>query len=247
MKKFIFQILTLISLVNAKNIDEIFHNANLLMGREKYTEAVKTYKLIMNFQPLRSEIFYNLGNAYFRLDSLGLALWAYSTANLISPRNEDIKYNLNLVNDKLVGDIRLPNRIFFQKIYRTIKGSFTFIEWSFFSSLLTLSYFFLNFISSVLKQKNNLNLVNKGLLSFVLVFNILTFDKFIASKKKKAIIVKKSSEAFSEPFSQNGTLLFVLNEGEKLELIEKQGSWTLIKNNYNNEKGWIQNASYLEL
>ena len=216
--KLIFSIFFISNLVSAKNIDEVFQQANSLMKQEKYIDAVKVYESILFNEPLMSEVFYNLGNAYYRLDSLGFAVWAYSKANLISPRNEDVIYNLNFVNSKLLGEVKIPNKFFFQTFYERIKDSFTFIEWLFIGSLFTMIFSVFKFIrNNILNQKAFFTYINIVLLSLVFLINILTLDKFTSLKNKEAIIVHKSSNLYSEPFSLGGTVLLVVNEGERLE------------------------------
>ena len=151
----LFVLIFLISnLASAKSFDEIFLHANSLMKQEKYIEAVKVYESIMYNEPLMSEVFYNLGNAYYRLDSLGFAVWAYSKASLISPRNEDVIYNLNFVNSKLLGEIKLPNKFFFQTFYKNTKDSFTLVEFFFMGSIVTMIFFVFNFIKQyIFNQK----------------------------------------------------------------------------------------------
>ena len=124
--KLFFSIFFISNLVSAYNIDDAFQRANSLMKQEKYIDAVKAYESILYDETILCEVFYNLGNAYYRLDSLGFAVWAYSKANLISPRNEDVIYNLNFVNSKLLGEIKLPDKFLFQTFYKRIKNSFTF-------------------------------------------------------------------------------------------------------------------------
>lgn len=245
----LFVLIFLISnLASAKSFDEIFLHANSLMKQEKYIEAVKVYESIMYNEPLMSEVFYNLGNAYYRLDSLGFAVWAYSKASLISPRNEDVLYNLNFVNSKLLGEIKLPNKFFFQTFYKKTKDSFTLIEWFFMGSIVTMIFFAFNFIKQyILNQKAFYTYINVGLISLFFLINILTLDKFTSSKKKEAIVVDKSSNLYSQPFSVGGKVLLVINEGERLEIIENKGNWSQVRINFNSEKGWVQNSSYLEL
>ena len=220
----------------------------MLMKQERYNEAVQLYKSILYEEPLRSEVYYNLGNAYFKLDSLGVAAWAYTKAHLISPRNEDIRYNLNFVNKKLFGDIRLPNKFFLQKFYNRISNTFTLKEWIFIGSLGILLFSIFNFLRKILLSKKILySYVNLILLTLVLFINILIFNKYTSTKNKEAILVSRSSKLFSEPFSSSGTVLLVVNEGQRLEVIEEMDQWSLVKVVFNSEKGWIQNKSYLEL
>lgn len=246
--KLFFFIIFISSSVNAKNNNEVFQIANSLMVKEKYNEAVKAYESIMYDEPLSCDVFYNLGNAYYKLDSLGFAAWAYSKANLISPRNEDVIYNLNLVKSKLLGEIKLPNKFLLQKFYIKIRDSFTFLEFLFIGALMTMLFFLFNFFrNNIYNQKVFYGSINVGLLSLVFLINILTLNKFTTIKKVEAIVVDRSSNLYSEPFSVDGTVLLVINQGERIEIIEKKGNWSQVRINFNSEKGWVQDNSYIEL
>ena len=48
------------------------------------------------------DLYFNLGNAYFNLEDYGNARWAYEMALDLSPRDEDIVYNLD--NSSIVNE-----------------------------------------------------------------------------------------------------------------------------------------------
>lgn len=74
--------------------EEIFAKSNDLYQKGDYAEAAKGYEEIINRGVKSSTLFYNLGNASFRDKELGRAILNYERAKRLSPRDEDIRFNL---------------------------------------------------------------------------------------------------------------------------------------------------------
>ena len=125
MIKIIFFQLLIFSVLNAKsrNHDEFFE-ANIHMQNSKYIDAIKKYESILEKGYQSSNILYNLGNAYYRNDNIGQAVWAYLSSLKLDPRNSDTIYNLNVVRSKIDGVTELPKTIFFIEYYRKVKSKF---------------------------------------------------------------------------------------------------------------------------
>src|SRR3989339_1997616 len=75
--------------------DADFNAANKLYESGKYTESAAAYNTIIGDGNQSAEVYYNLGNSYFKEKKLGLAILSYEKALKISPRDPDIKYNLD--------------------------------------------------------------------------------------------------------------------------------------------------------
>lgn len=69
--------------------------------REQYGQAIELYnKLLRDYGP-DAEVYYNLGNAYFRNDNPGRAVLAYERSLRIDPSNADARHNLAFVRARL--------------------------------------------------------------------------------------------------------------------------------------------------
>jgi tetratricopeptide (TPR) repeat protein len=69
-------------------------DSNPSLSKEKYKMAVQYYNSLIESGITNAKLFYNAGNAYFRLDILGMAILNYRRALLHSPGDEQIRYNL---------------------------------------------------------------------------------------------------------------------------------------------------------
>src|SRR5471030_2218486 len=118
LRKYIYNAVVLVWLFGltvaavAASIDD-FKAANQLYNAGKYAEAAAAYEKI---EPKTAHVYYNLGNAWFRQNKLGLAILNYARARQLAPRDPDIVANLKFAQQRLgVDEIntapRAPQRL----------------------------------------------------------------------------------------------------------------------------------------
>ena len=80
---------------------KLLDEANQLYQAQRYQDAIERLKkLAASTTWANSAVFYNLGNAYFRLQRYGQALAAYRRAQRLRPHDEDLLHNIQLVYQK---------------------------------------------------------------------------------------------------------------------------------------------------
>ncbi len=99
------------------DINKVFLEANEALIAENYNDAIDKYESILNNGYESTELYYNLGNAYYRAEYIGKSIWAYKNALEISPRNSDIAHNLSIANTRIVDRIEMPKSFIFITIY----------------------------------------------------------------------------------------------------------------------------------
>ena len=127
--RILFAFFILFSNVYSQNIDEKFYAANKLYNNTKYLEGIEVYENILSEGWESSNLYYNLGNAYFRQNQIGQSIWAYHKALKMDPRNLDLTHNLEIVNARIKDRIILPDEFFLVELYVKIKSRFTLKEW----------------------------------------------------------------------------------------------------------------------
>ena len=75
--------------------NDLLIQGNDAMIYEKYKDAIQTYESILELGHEHADLYYNLGNAYYRLHYIGQAIWAYSNALKNSPRDTDFHIHLH--------------------------------------------------------------------------------------------------------------------------------------------------------
>ena len=224
--------------------DGVFIEANKALIAENYFDAIAKYESILNDGYESAELYYNLGNAYYRSEQLGKSIWAYSNALDIAPRNRDVAHNLSIANSQIVDRIEMPKSFVFITFYRLLKSIMTTNEWILFGS-------FLIFIKSIhfsvmkfgLFRGKLYNVTSTVLISLIILAHIFSMDSYIDKQRKNsAVVISNNVNAYSGPFYGNNSILFQINEGIKVNFFNKQKDWVEIIL-IDGKKGWIPSES----
>ena len=94
-------------------------NADAEYQKGNYQQAIKDYEDLLK-NGVSSEIYYNLGNAYYRTDNITKSVLAFERAHLLSPGDEDINFNLQFVRGKTIDKITPVSEMFFVTWYKAL-------------------------------------------------------------------------------------------------------------------------------
>lgn len=83
-------------------LDRAADEAYMRGTKEDYLEAIRLYNAAIEKDGSSAAIYYNLGNAYYRADSLAKAIICYERALRLDPTDKDIRANLDFVNSKII-------------------------------------------------------------------------------------------------------------------------------------------------
>ncbi len=244
MRKSIISIFAFILLSLASYADgneSLFAHANQKYSDGLYSEAIQSYNDILSTGYTSAALLYNLGNSYYKHNDLTLAILNYERALLISPGDEDIKYNLDIANLLVVDKINALPEFFLSKLVRQLRMGLSPDQWgqlSLFSFLLTgISILLFFFLRKRLFRK--LFLV-AGVVMIIFSGTTLLFawdQNKVLSDRDTAIIFSPSVTGKSSP-DESGTDLFVLHEGVKVWITDRLNDWLEIQLADGN-KAWI--------
>jgi len=243
----------LLTLLVANNLSAADHNsllkeANELYQEAKFEEAIEKFELILKMGYEASELYYNLGNAYFKSNNIPKAILNYERALLLDPGNEDIQFNLELANKFIVDKIDELPRLFVYNWIDTFISLFDSNQWAFLSLaafVLFLSFILIFLFSRILILKRIVFWF--GILLFM--FSILSYS--LSARQKKILTSRNTAIVFAQTIiikgspDESGTDLFLLHEGTKVTVVDRIGNWCEIKISDGN-RGWIQ-INHLEI
>ena len=209
-----------------------------------YQKAIAQYSQLLE-QGQSAEIYYNLGNAYYRLDEITQAILAYERALRLSPGDADIRFNLQMARSKTIDKIVPQSEFFAVTWYRSLINQLSADGWAYASLLalalaIVLALIYL-FASPVWLRKLGFF---GGLLSLVvfLMANLFAWQqKQTLTHRGEAIIIQSAVPVKSTP-AANGTDLFILHEGTKVAVTDDtMEGWKEIRVPDGNQ-GWIETA-----
>lgn len=220
---------------------EEFILANELMKDEQYREAAEKYETLLHQGYRHPDLYYNLGNSYFRQGKYGHAVWAFESGLILSPLDKDLQFNLNLTETRLRDRIKEPKTFILLTLYRSLKYRMHVLDGLFTGSLLTLItailYVLYRFRRFTLRFTSKIVPV---LILFTFLVHIITLDKYWdLSRTLEGIIIEPECSAYSLPMVRPESTLFKLHEGTKGRITQEQEEWLEIEL-IDGNKGWVE-------
>lgn len=220
--------------ITKKNADDEYKKGN-------YQQAIRDYEELLKQGP-SADLYFNLGNSYYRTDNITRAVLNYERALLLSPGDEDIRFNLQMARSKTIDKITPKSEMFFVTWYKSLVNFTSVDGWArtaiisiTIALLLILCYLFGN---KVLLRK----LGFYGAVIFVFLFilsNIFAYEqKCILTRNTGAIVVSPSASLKKTPVA-NSEYSTIIHEGTKIEIVDDtMKDWKLVKLEDGRE-GWI--------
>ena len=235
MKKIIL-FLNIFLCLNLQANDSLFIIANQDYANQSYSLAIDKYQSIISSGIVSSELYYNLGNSYYRLNEIHQAIYFYEKSLKINQNFTEAIENLELCNQLLIDKIEKMPEIFYKIYYENLKN-FLSIKWWKITSLIFIWIYFLFYVIKILfKKRFNFSQNIILLLSFLffLIFQDINNDSL---EKKEGIIYSQVIDIMSAPSNQ-AKKLFTLHIGSKVTINDQIENWVNISL-ANGNKGWI--------
>ena len=221
---------------------ETRQQADSAYAQEHYQQAISDYETLLK-QGVSAELYYNLGNAYYRTDQMPKAVLNYERALLLSPGDADIRFNLQMARSKTIDKITPESEMFFVTWYRSLVNLMSVDAWAR-TALIALAIAIILALAYLFSDRIWLRKVGFfGALLLVVVF--LLSNLFAFHQKRKltyrtgAVIMTTSVPVKSTP-SKNGTDLFILHEGTRVTITDNSmKDWKEIRVD-DGKEGWIE-------
>jgi len=112
-----------------EGISQYYKNGMDAYKKGQYDLAIQEFESILSNNWDSPELYYNLGNAFFRSGNTAGAVWAFESCLNLSPTHSDAKYNLKLANLKVIDRMGLPDPPLYLQWYLGLKEKFTPATW----------------------------------------------------------------------------------------------------------------------
>lgn len=233
------------STVHAQDIPSLFDEGNQLYQNGEYENALEKYLAITESGFESGELYYNIGNTYYKLNNIGKAVLNYERARRFLPEDDDLLRNIDLVSMSLADRITPLPEVFYIRYWNILRRMLSISGWKvvFFAGWLfaAMNVIMLLFIRQIQTRK----ILKMGLLlsGFIVLLAAAVFVSSIVMDKPglDGVVMEKEVRVFSEP-SDTSTEVFLIHEGTKVHIKRipsTRDDWLEI-NLADGNVGWIQ-------
>jgi len=229
--------------------DTTFENANAAYNAGQFEKAVMLYKQILESGQHSAELYFNLGNSYYRLNLVGESIFYFEKAKQLQPTDEDINVNSSFAQNMAIDAVEVLPKSQVTQLKDSIIELFSQEGWAYFIVLLAwlLVLFWGLYLWSKIPFIKRTFFVSSLVLALFLIGSL-----FIAVIKSAntadttyGILFNEKMEVWAEPNSR-AEVLFLLHEGTKVQMLDELQDWQKIRI-ANGSEGWIKNAKVRSL
>ncbi len=241
--------MTLSMLPTAADATATKQMADAEYAKGNYQDAIKEYNEVLA-QGVSAELYFNLGNAYYRTENITQAILAYERALKLSPSDDDIRFNLQLSRSRTADKLTPDAEVFFVTWYKSLANIFHSDVWTRISIvcfvlvlLLLLAYLF----------APRLWMVKGGFYAAMLCAVLFAASTLLAWQQKRgetnhdgAIIVAPSVTVKKTP-SEGSSNVMTLHEGTRVDITDRDiAGWRGIRLSDGRE-GWLHTETIEEI
>ena len=225
------------------------NNADTEYQKGNYQQAIRDYEEILK-NGESAEIYFNLGNAYYRTDNITKAVLNYERARLLSPGDDDINFNLQFARSKTIDKITPQSEMFFITWYKSLVNFTSVDNWAKTSILCIVMALLLVLLYLFGPQLMLRKIGFFGGLAFFVIFllsNLFAFQQKQALDNRTGAIIISPSVNIKKTPAKNSADQFVLHEGTRVDIIDKgMTDWRCIRVGDGRE-GWIETKAIEEI
>lgn len=227
------------STLSAESADKLFQQANSLYKAAKYEQAAQVYEQIIKQEKQSAEVYYNLGNCYYKLQQPGKTILNYERALKLNPGDEDIQHNLKLANLKTVDKFEPVPQLALVKWWGNFRNAKSSGGWA------TLAIILL-WVSLLLAAAYLFITAYRKLIFSTAVFFLLTSFACLsiafannnqAQNSGRGVLLSSVAYVKSSP-DMSGTDVFVIHEGATFKILDNSEEWYKIRLE-DGKVGWL--------
>lgn len=240
MKRLLFIIAAICTTAVNLNAQTTIEEANQLYADGNYIDAAAAYEYLLQETPA-AELYYNLGNTYYRQEELAKAILCYERALRLKPYYSDARYNLKFAQSRIIDNIEDKDSFFISKWVTSLRNLLNENTWSLMSVLLFLiaivGAFLFAFGRNIILRKIGFHTAWLTLLFSIFSMSFAASLHHRDAKRAEAIVMQGIVNAKASP-DKSGTDLFTLHEGTKVTIRSTLTEWAEIT--VGDNRGWIK-------
>lgn len=226
-----------------------FEKGNELYSKEKYGEAIEAYENLLKSDKHSAELYFNLANAYYKMNKVAPAIYNYEKALLLKPNDPEIHNNLNFAKKLTIDEIKEVQKVGFEKLLRDFTAAYHYDTWAWISVCGTVLFllFFVGYYFTPTALLKRIFFVGMFVIIFAIIVSVSAalFEKSHYENDRPAIVFAETAEVKSEPRNAAADV-FILHEGTKVMVLETTRGWNKI-GLLDGSDGWIESSNIKQL
>lgn len=228
---------------------DTFNAANNEYQENNFQRALSGYQYLYDQEMGSADLFYNMGNAYYKLGEYPMSIWSYEKALLLEPGFLDARTNLDLVSKTVTDKVQELPRIVWWHYWQRFKGLLGVSGWTYLSvsMIWLLSIGLYLFMSQTLHSVKRLGVYFAFIgLGLSLFFGGVALNESMMVKNPKAAIIITPNLYVKSAPEETGQDLFVIHGGLKVSLTDEIGEWLKITL-ADGKSGWVKETEIKRL
>ena len=227
------------SMVNGQSAAELYKTASQQYKSNQFEQASASYEKIIMQGYRTPEVYYNLGNCYFKLQNTGKAILNFERARTLAPKDEDISHNLKLAQLRAVDKLQPVPQLGIVTQWNNLLTSQTSKGWGLFAVGFVWLSLVLFAVYLVVSRSGFVLFLGLLFLALSVTSVSLAFKQSSAEENSEAAILMVENVNVKSAPDANGTDLFTIHQGIKLEICDQVGNWTKVRL-ADGKVGWIE-------
>lgn len=199
---------------------------------EEYEKAIDIYTGLLE-QGESADIYYNIGNCYYKTDRIAKAILNYERAALLDPGDANIRFNLAMARNKTVDKIIPHTEMFFITWFNQMTDWMSIDGWAYTAIILfvcMLGALLFYFLMNRVVWKKIFFYTAVVCLPLVILCNVFAHRQKTRLNERTAAVVMQPSVVVRSTPTQSGTDLFILHEGTQVEITDdSMEEWKEVK------------------
>ncbi|MDI1254848.1 MAG: tetratricopeptide repeat protein [Flavobacterium sp.] len=246
MKKLLYIFLFFTQIFWAQNS---FEKGNDLYRKGNYSEAVSEYESVLKTKKHSAELYFNIGNCYYKLNKVAPAVYNYEKALLLNPKDIETQNNLKFAQKLAIDDFKEVPKVGFRKMLQDLTATFCYDTWGWIAVGLATVFLllFIGYYFSRTTLSKRLFFIGMFVVLFVIIISVASaiFQKDAYKNDRPAVVFAEVTPMKNEPKSDAQDAV-VLHEGTKVYVLEVLDDWKKIQLPDETE-GWVEASAIKEL
>ena len=241
MKRAITILFFLIGFICLAQPQDVFEEANRAYADKDYDLAISKYEQILENGYESNAVYFNLGNAHYKLNNVGPSIYYYEKALMLNSSDEDAKTNLKYAQQMTIDAIDVVPKTGVSKFVNTATAKLSVNGWAWVAVTLSMTFvilMILYYFASASIKKRLFFVFGSICVILALVALVVAFQQQdIIDSQEYGIIFTEEVTVRAEP-NPRAEQLFLLHEGTKAKILDDFDNWRKIELT-DGKQGWM--------